>query len=65
MAQTVEGAAKAVAKILERDPEHFKRIGKRGGSVKKPGKGFGSLTMEQLKEVSAKGGRAKKVKKAE
>jgi len=41
MAQTKEGAAKAVAKVLERYPDHFKRIGSIGGRRSNTG-GFAS-----------------------
>lgn len=47
-------------KNLAKDPDYYRNLGKRGGAVKGTKGGFASLTPEQLREVSAKGGRAKK-----
>jgi general stress protein YciG len=44
-----------VQEILKRDPDHFKKIGAKGGSAKVP-KGFAVMDKERLREVSAKGG---------
>lgn len=41
MTGTPQGAQKAIAKMLARDPDHFRKIGKLGGSQKNPTKGFG------------------------
>lgn len=55
MSGTKEGARKAVAKILERDPEFFRRIGTAGG---KNGKTGGFAANPALARIAgAKGGR--------
>lgn len=43
MPGTVAGAAKAKAKILARDPDHFRKMGKLGG-LKSRGGGFATKT---------------------
>ena len=58
MAQTREGGLKAAARILKRDPDHFKRIGAIGGKAKVP-KGFAVMTPERHRFFSSKGGRKK------
>lgn len=42
MAQTKEGAAKAKAKLLANDPDHFKKLGRAGGQAQISTKGFGT-----------------------
>jgi general stress protein YciG len=55
VAGTKAGAAKATAKILARDPNFFKRIGKRGGSNGNTG-GF-AANRELASVAGTKGGR--------
>jgi len=60
MPQTKEGARKAVAKILARDPDHFKKLGRIGGKTPKTAPaGFAYVRdtdPEKFREISAKGG---------
>lgn len=56
MAGSKIGAAKAVAKILEREPGYFRRIGQMGGRATGSHKGFGS-NRELARSAGAKGGR--------
>lgn len=63
MAGTKEGGRKAREKNLANNPNYYSELGKCGGSVKGTKGGFASMSPEKLKEVSAKGGRAKKGKK--
>lgn len=49
--------SKAVKTLLEKDPDHFKKAGRAGGSKKVP-KGFAIMkekNPERLKEISQKG----------
>lgn len=70
MAGSVEGAAKAKAKILERDPDFYKRIGQLGGTMSTNG-GFGSSKVgsdgltgsERAKKAGALGGRISRKRK--
>lgn len=57
MSGTKIGAAKAAAKILARDPDHFKRIGSKGGKAPsdKP-KGF-AANPELARIAGARGGK--------
>lgn len=62
MAQTKIGAAKAKAKILANNPNHYKEIGSKGGKVSTTG-GFAYMAKndpERHVELSAKGGKGKK-----
>lgn len=62
MAGTKSGAAKTRAKLLAKDPEHFKNIGK--NSWKNPERshktGFALLDEKTHKELSAHGGKKTK-----
>lgn len=52
-----EAGLKAAARIkAERGEDFYKTIGAKGGMAKSPLKGFGSMSLEQHKAVSAKGG---------
>lgn len=63
MAQTKEGAQKALKTILANNPNHFKDAGRIGGAAPhKTRGGFGALGKELHKKVSAKGGRAGRLK---
>lgn len=58
MTQTKEGAAKAKAKILANNPNHFREAGKIGGQRSTTG-GFAYMAEhqpEKLKAISSKGG---------
>jgi hypothetical protein len=58
MAQTKAGAAKARDAHLTNDPDYYKKLARLGGIAPhtKP-QGFATLTPEQHKEYSSKGGR--------
>ena len=56
--QTVEGAKKAVATVLKKNPNHYKEAGRLGGQKKVP-KGF-SMNRELAVEVGAIGGKESK-----
>lgn len=62
MAGTKAGAAKSVAAIKAKNPDHWKQIGHIGGS-RKVTKGFGS-NPELAREAGAVGGRISKRGKA-
>jgi len=62
MSGTPQGAAKAVAKILDRDPDFFRRIGAVGGSRGTTG-GF-AANRELAAEAGRKGGRISRRGKA-
>lgn len=42
MPGTKAGAKKIVATLTARDPDHFAKIGSKGGRVSNPNKGFGA-----------------------
>ena len=52
---TKEGSRKAVASILAKDPDFFKKIGRKGGRVSTPHGGFG-YSHEHAVECGLKGG---------
>ena len=63
----VKGGRKAAAKLLEKDPEHFSKLGKKAQeaymelppSLRKP-RGFAYLKLhnpQRLKELGSKGGK--------
>lgn len=54
MTQTTEGARIAVAKILARDPDHYRKIGRAGGK-KSRGGGF-TKGSEHTRIAGRKGG---------
>jgi general stress protein YciG len=56
MSGTRTGGIKAAQTILQRNPNHYKRAGSKGGRVKTP-KGFACMSPERLAEVSAMGGK--------
>lgn len=56
MTGTAAGGKIAAQKNLARNPNFYKEIGRRGGLVKTPGSGFASMTTEEHKAASAKGG---------
>jgi general stress protein YciG len=56
MSGTKIGAAKAISKILAKDPDHFRKIGAIGGSRTGIKKGF-ALNRERARTAGAKGGR--------
>lgn len=64
MAGNTIGGIKARDKNLAKNPNFYKEIGSRGGSVTFAShgviKGFATMSPEKLKEVSAKGGKGKK-----
>lgn len=62
MAGTRDGAQKAVAKILARDPNFFAKIGSKGGKNGRTG-GF-AANPELARIAGAKGGRISRRKKA-
>jgi general stress protein YciG len=64
MAGTKAGGLKAKATILRSNPNHFRDIGKKGGSAEVP-KGFALMDGFKHSELSAKGGRAVRKKKTE
>ena len=48
-----------VKRKLAEDPDYFKNLGKKGGSVKVPTKGFGMMSLinpEKHRQASVKGG---------
>lgn len=55
MAGTVEGGKKAAAKNLEKDPEFYKKIGRKGGQNGRTG-GF-AANKELARRAGRKGGR--------
>jgi len=55
MAGTKAGAAKTRETILARDPNHFKKIGRKGGMAR-VSKGFAVMPLEKRREAAAKGG---------
>ena len=69
MSGTKKGGLEAAAKNLARDPDFYKKIGRKGGTQpKRTPSGFAYLALydpEKLREASAKGGfisrRTKKV----
>lgn len=54
MAGNKEGAAKAVRVNLERDPDHYSKLGIKGGA-KKGAKGYAVLGSEYASESGKKG----------
>ena len=58
MVQTKAGALKAKLKILERDPDFYKRIGQKGGQNGNTG-GFAGDS-ERAREAGRKGGLARR-----
>lgn len=57
MPGTKEGAAKARAKVLEQNPNHYSEIGKKGGKVSHPEtRGF-FTHRQRAREAGARGGR--------
>jgi len=56
MTQTKIGASKAVSKILAKDPDHFRKIGAKGGSRTGIIKGF-AFDPEKAAISGQKGGR--------
>jgi uncharacterized protein len=58
MAGTYEGGLKAAQKILERDPNHFKRIGAIGGSRGTTGGFYADRELARI--AGAKGGKVSK-----
>lgn len=65
MSGTIEGAGRAVSTNKKRDPEHYQKIGQRGGHAKVP-KGFAAMDRAKVSEISRKGGTTKrKPKKSE
>lgn len=63
MAQTTEGAKKAVATTLKKNPNHYKEVGKLGGSKKVP-KGF-AMNRDLAVKFGAIGGKKSKRPKAD
>lgn len=58
MSQTKEGGQRTKQTIIDKyGPDYYQKIGKMGGSVKSPTKGFGSMSKEKIREAGAKGGR--------
>lgn len=48
-----------VQRMLDKDPDYFKKLGKKGGSYQSPSKGFGTMSLinpEKHRQASAKGG---------
>lgn len=55
-----------VQRILDQDPDYFKKIGKKGGSAKVPSKGFGMMSLinpDKHRRASSKGGENSKASK--
>ena len=55
-----------VQRLLDQDPDYFKKIGKKGGAHKSPSKGFGMMSLinpEKHRQASIKGGTASNKKK--
>lgn len=67
MPGTKEGAKKVVAKMLEKNPNHYKEIASKAGrSRKNPYSYFAELKKldpKKLREINARGGRVRKKKK--
>ena len=59
MSGTPAGGKKAAAANKAKDPDFYKKIGSMGGKKGHTG-GFASLTPEQHREISAKGGKARR-----
>lgn len=60
MAQTKEGAKKALATIREKyGKDYYKAVGRIGGVARNPNKGFGT-NRELARTAGAKGGSAKR-----
>lgn len=58
MAGSIEGGKKAAETNKKRfSSDYYSRIGKLGGSVKSPIKGFGGMDKAKHAEASSKGGR--------
>ena len=58
MAGTIPGGiAAANTNKTKYGSDYYQKIGKMGGSVKSPTKGFGSMSKEKIREAGAKGGR--------
>jgi len=55
MAGTKEGGKKAAMKNIEKNPNHYKEAGAKGGKVKVP-KGFAAMSPEKRAAAGAKGG---------
>lgn len=57
MSGTRAGGLKSSKKIMARDPDFYKRIGKIGGSKTFGNKGFAVMDKDKLREAARKGGR--------
>lgn len=63
MGGTREGAAKARAKVLAANPNHFSEIGKLGGKAPHVSCGFEIIDKEKLSAAGRKGGSTSRKRK--
>lgn len=56
MGGTKEGGARSRATKLANDPNYYSKLGRMGGSVKNPKKGFGSVSKQKLREYGRRNG---------
>lgn len=62
MAGTIAGGNKSYLRIVAKDPDFYKRIGRLGGMAKHPNKGFGADKKRAI-EAGRKGGHISKRRK--
>lgn len=60
MSGTPQGGHKAKLSNMARDPDHYKRIGSKGGSKKGVKKGFALMTYKQRAAHGSRGGKLSK-----
>lgn len=60
MSGNAVGGKKAAAINIANDPDFYRKIGRLGGRVKSPLKGFGGMPVEKRIAAGRKGGRAGK-----
>lgn len=59
----IHGMKIRAAELLAKDPDYFRRLGRKGGSAPHNGpRGFQAMSLEQIRAAGAKGGRKSRKK---